>query len=115
MSATEGLRLAQRYSQVELLSLQAFIHGDPRSRNRQRNSIYIHSDKARQKLDAIAWAISYQLGLGMGRMTAEERIPVHGGFGYVEALPEKTFKTVDQFFARALHRAHAAGAMREAR
>lgn len=98
MSATRGLMLAKRFSQVELLTTMAFIEGDPRSKERRADSIYLRNAKAREELDSITWAISYQLGLGEGRMTAAERVPVEGGFGYVEPTPPKPLATVSRFF-----------------
>lgn len=107
MSATRGLTLAKRYSQIELLSLMHFIEGDPRSKNRDRKSIYIHTPKAREMLNSLDWAISYQLGLGSGRIKSCDRIPVMGGFGYVEPNEPKEFAAVSRFFEKAMQQARA--------
>ncbi len=96
---TRALQLAKRFSDVELLSTQAFIDGDPRSHNPARaagKSIYIHTDRVRKLHADIAWAIAYHRGFDK-----RERVEkVAGGFGCVEPLPDRDHKAVHDFFER---------------
>lgn len=100
---TRALQLAERYCDAELLSLQAFVDGDPRSLNPRRfaaggDSIWIFTPKVRKLHADIAYAIAYHRGFD-----PRERVEqVQGGFGCVEPLPDKDFKMVRDFFERAV-------------
>ena len=98
---TRALQLAKRFSDVELLSTQAFIDGDPRSKNPAHTagkSIYIHTDRVRKLHADIAYAIAYHRGFDK-----RERVEkVAGGFGCVEALPGRDHKEVRDFFEKAV-------------
>lgn len=100
---TSALRLAERYCDAELLSLQAFVDGDPRSKNpnctaKGGNSIWIYTPKVRKLHSDIAWAIAYHRGFDPRERVAQ----VQGGFGCVEPLPDRDHKTVRELFARAV-------------
>lgn len=98
---TRALQLARRFSDVELLTTQAFLDADPRSTNPQwkaGKSIYLHTDKVRKLHADIAWAIAYHRGFDK----AERVERVAGGFGCVEPLPDKDHKAVRAFFERAV-------------
>lgn len=55
---TTATRLFQKYTQAELLEQQERICADPANRNPPGTSLFIHTPKARKKLDAIREAIA---------------------------------------------------------
>jgi hypothetical protein len=59
---TEQKRLA-KLSMDELLELRNRIEKDPKSKEGlPEGSLWLFNAKARKRLDAIAWAITYKLG-----------------------------------------------------
>ena len=53
--------LYRKYSIGQLVQMQQKIRDDPKSRNPNKDSIWIYNKPAHKKLDDIAWAITYHL------------------------------------------------------
>lgn len=56
-------QLSSYLTMEELVALRKQVEDDPKSKNpaHAKGSIWIYSKAARRKLDAISWAITYQL------------------------------------------------------
>lgn len=57
-------QMSEHLNMGELLALRKSVEDDPESKNPAHtagNSIYLYTPAARRRLDAISWAITYQL------------------------------------------------------
>lgn len=57
----DPVKLASNLTIEQLGELRQSVEDDPAHKNREPVSIWIYTKKARRKLDAISWAITYLL------------------------------------------------------